>query len=323
MRQICMCVGTVLSMAGACVHAQTLTDGDASFQMLTPTFSLSLGDATFRTDGPSSPDVQYKYAWYYRTQNNNQNSLLSLFDNPVTFTQGNKTRLTWTRTGPGVVGNERLDLEAIISIRDGASPGQARVFARVKLTSNITNTAPRTFNLFNLNDIDLPGGTPNPAPDDSLSYSAGRGTFAEPSSTNVGEVIADANVFAFDVASGSSLRSLLSGGSGNLANRVTYSGDGAVAHQWQWTLNPGESRIARVGHALNATAYESDPCAADLNRDNQVDNSDFVLFVNAYNDFLCPDLPAFCDSDLDEDGVVDNTDFVVFANQYTTFLCPW
>ena len=63
-------------------------------------------------------------------------------------------------------------------------------------------------------------------------------------------------------------------------------------------------------------------CASDLNNDGFIDNTDFVDFANAYNEFLCADLPALCLADINNDRSVDNTDFVVFANAYNEFLCP-
>jgi hypothetical protein len=74
---------------------------------------------------------------------------------------------------------------------------------------------------------------------------------------------------------------------------------------------------------VNTEAYAVDPCSADINLDNAVDDSDFVFFAGAYNDLLCPALPAFCDADLNDDGVVDDADFVIFAGQYNDLVCPW
>ena len=66
------------------------------------------------------------------------------------------------------------------------------------------------------------------------------------------------------------------------------------------------------------------PCPADLNADSLVDNTDFVLFANAYAIFDCadPSMPPGCPSDFNADGGVDNTDFVAFALAYNEFLCP-
>ncbi|MFN9971738.1 MAG: hypothetical protein ACK58T_17800, partial [Phycisphaerae bacterium] len=66
------------------------------------------------------------------------------------------------------------------------------------------------------------------------------------------------------------------------------------------------------------------PCKGDLNADTFVDDSDFVIFANAYNILDCNDpvMPAGCPSDLNNDGFVDDSDFVLFAEAYNNLLCP-
>jgi hypothetical protein len=44
------------------------------------------------------------------------------------------------------------------------------------------------------------------------------------------------------------------------------------------------------------------------------------LFAFGYNELLCT--PPGCPYDFNGDGVVDDTDFVVFAQQYNDLLCP-
>lgn len=65
-------------------------------------------------------------------------------------------------------------------------------------------------------------------------------------------------------------------------------------------------------------------CPGDLNNDGQVDTTDFVLFVAAYNLLDCtdPSMPPGCPSDLNYDTIVDNQDFVLFVKAYNEFLCP-
>lgn len=65
-------------------------------------------------------------------------------------------------------------------------------------------------------------------------------------------------------------------------------------------------------------------CIADLNNDTIVDDTDFVIFADAYQILLCSDplMPAGCASDLVRDGAVDDTDFVVFAQAYQSLVCP-
>ncbi|MBX3387963.1 MAG: hypothetical protein KF691_00765 [Phycisphaeraceae bacterium] len=65
-------------------------------------------------------------------------------------------------------------------------------------------------------------------------------------------------------------------------------------------------------------------CPGDLNGDGFVDDSDFVLFVVAYNLLDCadPSMPAGCPSDLTGDGFVDDADFVQFVFAYNNLICP-
>lgn len=65
-------------------------------------------------------------------------------------------------------------------------------------------------------------------------------------------------------------------------------------------------------------------CPADLNGDGQVDDADFVVFINAYDTLDCtsPEMPANCPADLNNDDAVDDADFGVFVIAYNALLCP-
>ncbi|HEX8876645.1 MAG TPA: hypothetical protein VF777_07845 [Phycisphaerales bacterium] len=72
------------------------------------------------------------------------------------------------------------------------------------------------------------------------------------------------------------------------------------------------------------------PCAADLAIDGTVADSDFELFVGAYNIAFCSapgmsaasgSLPGGCPADLNADGIVDDEDFQIFAVAYDRLLC--
>jgi hypothetical protein len=63
-------------------------------------------------------------------------------------------------------------------------------------------------------------------------------------------------------------------------------------------------------------------CPSDFNGDSLVDDADFVAFVSAYNDLLCPEAPAECPADLNHDGLVEDSDFIFFAAAYNELLCP-
>ncbi len=64
-------------------------------------------------------------------------------------------------------------------------------------------------------------------------------------------------------------------------------------------------------------------CVGDLNNDGFVDDSDFQIFVVAYDILDCADpaMPARCPSDLNIDGFVDDLDFQLFAVAYDTLIC--
>jgi hypothetical protein len=53
---------------------------------------------------------------------------------------------------------------------------------------------------------------------------------------------------------------------------------------WQWINSFEGLNIGRYAVALRMTPA----CPADLNNDNQVDDTDFVTFATAYNELVCP-----------------------------------
>jgi hypothetical protein len=57
------------------------------------------------------------------------------------------------------------------------------------------------------------------------------------------------------------------------------------------------------------------PCPCDLNVDGFVDDADFVIFAEAYNNLFDPS------GDFNGDGVTDDADFVIFADAYNALLC--
>ncbi len=85
---------------------------------------------------------------------------------------------------------------------------------------------------------------------------------------------------------------------------------------------------------VSATPYEgltvleelpsSSTCAGDLDGDQFVDDSDFSIFVVAYDILDCaePAMPAGCPADLNGDQVVDDADFSIFVVAYNALLCP-
>ncbi|MBL8875938.1 MAG: hypothetical protein JNM86_09110, partial [Phycisphaerae bacterium] len=77
-------------------------------------------------------------------------------------------------------------------------------------------------------------------------------------------------------------------------------------------------------HAAAILSPLAPPCPADLNADTFVDDSDFVLFLAAYNILDCadPSMPSACPADFDQSGTVDDTDFVLFVPAYNELVCP-
>lgn len=58
------------------------------------------------------------------------------------------------------------------------------------------------------------------------------------------------------------------------------------------------------------------PCPADMNLDGVVDDSDFVSFAAAYDEYTT------LLGDFNNDGFTDDADFVVFASAYDSLTCP-
>lgn len=71
--------------------------------------------------------------------------------------------------------------------------------------------------------------------------------------------------------------------------------------------------------SVNAAA-----CVGDLNADSLVDDTDFQIFVVAYDILDCTDpaMPAGCPADFNADEVVDDLDFQLFAGAYDELICP-
>ncbi|MBY0112350.1 MAG: endonuclease [Phycisphaerales bacterium] len=82
--------------------------------------------------------------------------------------------------------------------------------------------------------------------------------------------------------------------------------------------------IARPSLTLTVLGTIQASCPGDLNGDTLVDDSDFVIFAEAYQILDCADpaMPAGCPSDLNADLIVDDSDFVLFAAAYEALLCP-
>ncbi|MBX3380425.1 MAG: hypothetical protein KF805_10040 [Phycisphaeraceae bacterium] len=89
-------------------------------------------------------------------------------------------------------------------------------------------------------------------------------------------------------------------------------GTGGVTYPRIYTK---ENPAAALGYAPSLDLQIAVTCDADFTGDNVVDDADFVIFVNAYNELL----DARCD--LNGDTVTDDADFVLFVAAYDTLLC--
>lgn len=81
---------------------------------------------------------------------------------------------------------------------------------------------------------------------------------------------------------------------------------------------------ALYGPAIDdVSVIKSAACVGDLNNDGFVDDTDFQIFVVAYDILDCADpaMPPGCPSDLNSDGFVDDLDFQAFAVAYDTLIC--
>ena len=63
-------------------------------------------------------------------------------------------------------------------------------------------------------------------------------------------------------------------------------------------------------------------CTADFNFDGVVEDSDFQIFISAYDKLLCDPAPIACPVDMNADGFVDDSDFQLFITQYNDLICP-
>lgn len=70
-------------------------------------------------------------------------------------------------------------------------------------------------------------------------------------------------------------------------------------------------------------AYVPAVCPADLTGEGFVDDSDFVVFAQAYNLLDCedPTMPLGCPADFNLDGIVEDSDFVIFVAAYDALVC--
>ncbi|MGH7244998.1 MAG: hypothetical protein ACREJD_16405 [Phycisphaerales bacterium] len=79
-----------------------------------------------------------------------------------------------------------------------------------------------------------------------------------------------------------------------------------------------------TSNILSGKPFDTSPCPADLNGDEVVDDTDFTVFLRAYNTLDCFDgtMPFGCPADFNADGFADDSDFVIFLAAYNELICP-
>jgi hypothetical protein len=285
-----MAGGLALLSLAAGASGIEIKSGNASMNMLTNEFSIAQNGDLFLYTDAGAPDQGYKYCWYYRLPNNNQNRCFSNFDTPtrsggVFSATPDQCTLTWPNAGVGPIPSERFNAIINMKIEDGASPNQLRVTATCKFKSLAVATI--TYQVFNLIDLDLKGGAPNPGPDDSVVVNTLTSTAmqTEASSSDFAEIAAITPT-RWEIGPSSSMRAKLNGGSADLNNSAApYTGDGAVGFQWSLTLAPGEERTLTTAVAINMTAFPPPacPCSADFdNSGGTPDAGDIDVFFAAW-----------------------------------------
>lgn len=143
---------------------------------------------------------------------------------------------------------------------------------------------------------------------------------------HIGGITIDPDFASTDIAILNNASVLASSSSYNNGSRYSYYARVPVAQGDTIDLSQG---FGTNGSYLNdSTAFRFtvalNQCIADLNADGAVDDSDFSVFVPAYNLLDCAD-PAMsigCIADINHDGFVDDADFAFFVVAYNTLICP-
>jgi len=107
-------------------------------------------------------------------------------------------------------------------------------------------------------------------------------------------------------------------GSGSAAGLNFYNNASLVNKQSGAPQAGGPARVD-----ITATIQVVNPCPSDLNHDGMVNESDFQIFLIAYQFLLCSDpvMPIGCPSDLNHDTFVDDSDFQIFGRAYDALFC--
>jgi hypothetical protein len=243
----------------------TITNGNASLNILDTVFSNNSGNGTLLAETPqlfgSGPagqnDQLFQYTWYYR-QPTLTTRFFSSLDTPVVSSVGDTMTITYTNAGAGVAGFARMNAQFTIKLVDGSSPNSLRVDTSLVFQSHPGNATTQTFQLFNLLDLDLYPTVTN----DTIAVLDNNGVTTR--QTDPGGSIAEYMALGanrYQLAAGSTLRTAMNGGSNNFAtaagtSATNFAGDAAVGAQWTLTLAPGESRTIRQSFTINQIVPE-------------------------------------------------------------------
>ncbi len=225
--------------------AFSISNGNATFSSsVTPNFGDSnLQTADFRPEGGTTQDQLFYYNWSYRPLSAGSTGIrgFSFLESPVVAASGNTATFTWSNNGPGPVGQSRFSAVLTLVLTDGAVPGYATVNATMAFTAATSNTGPTSWSLFNGLDFDVQGlSTDTVVVNDTSAV--------EFTQTDVPTgIFAKAQGFGanrYQVGGSSTIRNLLTGGGlTNLNNTASAaSGDNAGAFQWDFSLQPGETK---------------------------------------------------------------------------------
>lgn len=238
-----LAAAAAIGLASAAQGAFTITNGNASFNMtaastIFPTSNLSTAD--FRPDGGSTVDHVFYYNWGYRVPLGS-NTGMSQLVTPSVVVGGDTATITSLDNGPGPSGQNRFDSVNTIRIADGANPGEATLFSAMTITARANNAGPVAFEFFHVVDVDFNGTTGS----DTFTIAdtgAVNGTVTDSAAPSLLGLFSGTGASRYEVASSSTVRGRINGGSANLGNTTSFAGDGGYGFQWSVTLAPGESR---------------------------------------------------------------------------------
>lgn len=245
------CVAAVLAGAAATAPgAVTAVSGDATLTLSGTPVLDAQSFAVFRTDA-GAPDWAFRLLWAYRTPLSNTNRVFSALDTPAEGNAGpDIATVAYTNAGPNAVGGERFSAAFSFRVQDGGVPGAALAVQTLTFTAAATNPGTRTFQIFNMLDVDVLGV---PSPNDASIDGSGVARFGA-SGTGAFATFLGVGASASEVNTGGALYAKVTSGSADLSGSPgPASGDVAGAYQWNLTLAPGASATIISLFAVNIT----------------------------------------------------------------------